>query len=254
MDGWPAAWSNISNGNICRPIPVPQADCIVILGGCLDSQIPPRPTIEVTDAGDRVLYGWHLYRQGRAPLVICTGGLSASGVPVRPAAEDMADFLEHLGMPRNAILTETNSSTTREHPVNLAPVFRERGIKRVLLVTSALHMPRSVGVFKRGCPEIEIIAAPTDFRTTEGIAKPWYYRFNSFIPSPGNLLAFSKRLTNTSACSITRCAAGCKNKAESVQYENPLPQTQHRRGGDHFSPIVGGRFKCGTLHPSAFLT
>jgi uncharacterized SAM-binding protein YcdF (DUF218 family) len=173
------------------PNPVPQADCIVILSGCLDSQIPPRPTIEVTDAGDRVLYGWHLYRQGRAPLVICTGGVSAGGVAVRPAAQDMADFLEHLGMPRNAILTETNSSNTREHPVNLAPVFRDRGIKRVLLVTSAMHMPRSVGVFKRWCPEVEFIATPTDFRTTVGTAKPWYYRLNSFIPSPGNLLAFS---------------------------------------------------------------
>ena len=43
-------WQNLP------PNPVPQADCILILSGGLQSRIPPRPTIEVGEAGDRVLY------------------------------------------------------------------------------------------------------------------------------------------------------------------------------------------------------
>src|ERR1035438_1044327 len=53
-------------------VPVPQADCILVLSGGIQSRIPPRPTIEVDDAGDRVLYAARLFRDGKAPVVVCT--------------------------------------------------------------------------------------------------------------------------------------------------------------------------------------
>src|ERR1035438_274329 len=74
--------------------PVPQADCILVLGGGVLSRVPPRPTLEVDEAGDRILYTAYLYRQGKAPYTICTGP--------RQAAEDMANFLEMLGVPMEA--------------------------------------------------------------------------------------------------------------------------------------------------------
>jgi uncharacterized SAM-binding protein YcdF (DUF218 family) len=43
--------------------------------------------------------------------------------------------------------------------------MKQRGIRRVLLVTSAMHMPRSLGIFQR--QGIEAIPAPTDFLITE---------------------------------------------------------------------------------------
>jgi len=55
------------------PDPVPEAHAIVVLSGGILRHVPPRPTIEVGDAGDRLLYGAHLFRQGRAPHIICTG-------------------------------------------------------------------------------------------------------------------------------------------------------------------------------------
>lgn len=174
------------------PNPVPQADGILILGGGIVSRIPPRPTIEVAEAGDRVLYGAYLYRQGRAPRIICTGGIATGGVGVRPGSEDMAEFLEMLGIPKDAIITETKSTNTREHARNLYPLLQNRGFKRVLLVTSAMHMPRSVGVFKRLCPGIEFIPAPTDFQVAERIPAPWYHQLTDFIPTPRHLVAFSE--------------------------------------------------------------
>ncbi len=171
--------------------PVPHADCIVVLSGGILSRIPPRPTVEVADAGDRVLYGAYLFHQGLAPHIICTGNVATGGIAPRPAAEDMAELLVMLGVPREAIIKETKAENTREHAKYLYPILQQRGFKRVLLVTSAMHMPRSVGVFRHLCPGIEFIPAPTDFHVTESLVTiPWYRKITILIPTPGHLEAF----------------------------------------------------------------
>ncbi len=53
---------------------IPKADAIVILGGAVLPAVPPRPWVEVSEEGDRVLYGAKLYREGKAPRVILSGG------------------------------------------------------------------------------------------------------------------------------------------------------------------------------------
>jgi uncharacterized SAM-binding protein YcdF (DUF218 family) len=95
--------------------PVPNADCIIILSGGTLSRISPRPTIEVDDAGDRVLYGAYLFRQGKAAHIICTGNVSKGSIAPRPAAEDMAELLEGMGVPKDSIILETKAENTREH-------------------------------------------------------------------------------------------------------------------------------------------
>jgi uncharacterized SAM-binding protein YcdF (DUF218 family) len=169
----------------------PQTDCIVVLSGGILPPRPPRPTIEVTEAGNRLLYGAYLFRKGHAPRIICTGNVATGGLAARPAAADMAEFLEMLGIPKEAIITELKAEDTHQHGVYLGPLLRENGYKRVLLVTSAMHMPRSVGVFKKLCPGIEIIPAPTDFRAVDLLPMPWYRHIVEFIPTPANLLDFS---------------------------------------------------------------
>jgi uncharacterized SAM-binding protein YcdF (DUF218 family) len=103
----------------------------------------------------------------------------------------MAQLLQMIGVPEGAIITETKSSNTREHARNLYPLLLDRRFKRVLLVTSAMHMPRSIGVFRKLCPDIEFIPAPTDFRVTEGVPMPWYRDLITLIPTAGNLVSFS---------------------------------------------------------------
>jgi uncharacterized SAM-binding protein YcdF (DUF218 family) len=172
--------------------PVPEADCILILSGGILPKSAPRQTVEVGDAGDRVLYGAYLFRQGKAPRIICTGNVGTGGIASRPGSEDMAEFLETLGVSKDVIITETKSEDTHQHAKNLSPLFQERGFKHVLLVTSAMHMPRSMGVFKRLCPGIEFTPAPTDFHATEAAPKPWYHELTALIPTPRHLLDFSE--------------------------------------------------------------
>ncbi|MGA2867422.1 MAG: YdcF family protein [Verrucomicrobiota bacterium] len=172
------------------PNPLPQADCILVLGGGTQARLPPRPTVEVDEAGDRVLYGAHLYRQGKAPLVLCTAGTGA----LRPEAEDMAELLEMLGLPKEAILKETKALNTHQHAENLRSFFREHGFKRILLVTSAMHMPRSIRVFRRGCPGFDFVPAPTDFRAPDPLPQPWYRKLGGFIPTAKNFCDFSEAM------------------------------------------------------------
>ena len=80
------------------PSPLPKADCILVLGGGTLARVSPRPTIEVADAGDRVIYAAYLFREGCAPLIICTGDQSPGSLAPRPAAEDMAELLQSCGL------------------------------------------------------------------------------------------------------------------------------------------------------------
>lgn len=176
------------------PQALPQAGAILVLSGGVNPRIPPRLTVEVGEAADRVLYGAHLFRQKRAPLVICTGNVVPSGSPQRSTAEEMAELLAVLSVPPDAILTERRARNTREHALNVCPMLTSRGIDSVLLVTSAMHMPRSVQTFRRLCPSVVFVPAPTDFRWTDEPRPPWYRDLVRSIPTPANLMNFSDAL------------------------------------------------------------
>lgn len=140
---------------------LPKADAIVVLGGATKPAFPPRPGVDLSEAGDRVLYGAQLYREGKAPLVIASGGRIdwRGGGPSESG--DMAQIMETIGVPSAAILQDSTSLNTYQNAVNVKKIMKERGIRRVLLVTSAMHMPRSLAIFRR--QGIDAIPAPTDF-------------------------------------------------------------------------------------------
>ena len=152
-------WQNIPQGEL------PKAAAIVVLGGATKPAFAPRPAPDITDEGDRILYGAQLYREGKAPIVIASGGRIDWRGSGPPESGDMAAILETLGVPWSAILQDPTSLNTYENAVNVRKILDERGIdRRVLLVTSAMHIPRSLLIFQR--QGIEAIPAPTDFLVT----------------------------------------------------------------------------------------
>ena len=148
------------------PLDAPKAEAIVVLGGGTSPAQYPRPTTEMSGAGDRVYYAAHLYREGRAPFVMLSGGTIdwMSNGPSTPAAE-MADIITFMGVPESALWLEDKSQNTHENAVFSAQMLKEKGIHRILLVTSAIHMPRAMAVFKK--QGLEVIPAPTDFKVTQ---------------------------------------------------------------------------------------
>lgn len=171
---------------------IPKADAIVILGGCTKPASPPRPWVEVSEEGDRVLYAAKLYREGKASRVILSGGRIdwKGGGP--PESDDMAQLIETMGVPKTALLQDPTSLNTYENAVNVKQIMNTQGIRRILLVTSAMHMPRSLLIFKH--LGIDAIAAPTDFNTTEG---DWRELQTNRAAIVLNLLPDSDRLHQT---------------------------------------------------------
>lgn len=140
---------------------LPKADAIVVLGGATKPAFAPRPWVEVSEEGDRVLYGAKLYREGKAPRVILSGGRVGWFGESDSESKDMATLMEPMGVPPSAVLQDPTSLNTRENAVNVKKIMDENGIRRILLVTSAMHMPRSLRIFQK--LGIDAIPAPTDF-------------------------------------------------------------------------------------------
>jgi uncharacterized SAM-binding protein YcdF (DUF218 family) len=152
-------WQNIVKTEL------PSADAIVVLGGGTRSQAYPRPDVDFTDAGDRVWYGANLYHAGKAPKIIVSGGRITWQGNGSPEADDLTKLLVTMGVPQTDIIPEANSFNTRDNAMNVQKILREQNFKTILLVTSAMHMPRSMAIFKH--LGINAIAAPTDYRVSQ---------------------------------------------------------------------------------------
>lgn len=179
------------------PEEFPQSQVIVILSGGLNAPLYPRSTVEVSGAGDRVIYGAHLYHQGVAPKILVTGGqVPWVGEPT-PGADNMEEFLLLLGVPKEAVWKETESRNTYENALYSRQFLETKGIDRIILVTSAFHMPRSVMLFEQ--QGFEVIPAPTDYNVTQVEWENLWkfdlvtYLFNLF-PKAGNLSATTTSL------------------------------------------------------------
>lgn len=138
--------------NYYAPVQVaaaPKADAIVVLGGALTGAQPPeRPNMAMGSSADRVWQAAALYRAGKAPWVIVAAGERHPEPGLQIEAEAITEMLLALGVPRERILAEGKSQTTRENAANTRAIATGLSARRVLLVTSAQHLPRAVRVFE----------------------------------------------------------------------------------------------------------
>lgn len=148
------------------PTALPNADVILVLGGATKSAIPPRPWVDVSEEGDRILQAARLYQQGKAPKLLLSGGRIGWAGAGNSEAADMAELLKLMGVPNSAILQEPNSLNTRQNAIYSQKILAEQGLERILLVTSAMHMPRSLAIFRK--LGLDVVPAPTDFLVARG--------------------------------------------------------------------------------------
>lgn len=138
---------------------LPPAEAIVVLGGNTAGGRPNwfQPYDRHT-ALTRSDWAAQIYKARRAPVILLSG---AALEGTQSEAEFMASSLKKDGVPADALLLEKESFNTHENALYSARILKELGISRVLLVTSALHMPRAMGVFsKQGLTPIAAPSAP----------------------------------------------------------------------------------------------
>ncbi len=132
-----ASWVD-SYGQVDRARP---ADAIVVLGARV---------LNGGQAGDslraRTLRAVELYHRGLAPAIVCTGGV---GEHPPSEAEVAAELARNLGVPAKALVLEMRSTSTWENAVNAAGICRERGWRRIVVVSDPYHLLRATRNFRK---------------------------------------------------------------------------------------------------------
>ena len=191
--GLPLEREWLVDGEIPTAAGFPTADAIVCLGGGMNAATNEVHGANMFPAADRAWMAARLWKQGKAPKVICTGtGCAAS------TRELLLDF----GVPENAMAFIEEARNTEEEAKQIVRLFdssdclieggvenqtiRQSNNHQILLVTSAWHMRRAKLMFEKYATEIEIVPAPTDFEATIGFDNG--FDFRELLPNANSLL------------------------------------------------------------------
>lgn len=146
-------------------LPAGGPSCIITLGGGFESEIvSARGGFEMTQAGDRFVETLRLARDFPASRILVSGGDGSLSGAYEGDAVIAERFFSAFGISADRLIRETQSRDTFENAANTETLLASNGLQNCLLVTSAFHMPRSMGLFrKRG---LTVLPWPTDYRTT----------------------------------------------------------------------------------------
>lgn len=159
----------------------PKAEAIVVLGGGVrDLSWVDQPPAPFNEAAARLMKGVSLYRNLRIPLVLVGGSGDPSGKTITDA-DTLKRLALDLGVPSRDILIENRSRNTIEGARALNKIIRGR---RILLVTSAYHLKRAAGMFKK--EGFQVTPVPAVF-----LSEQRKLSFFSLIPRAGVLYASS---------------------------------------------------------------
>lgn len=149
------------------PADAPAPDVILVLGGALDTDLTMvRGVVSLTDAGARMTEAVALARRYPEARLVFSGGsgrLVGAGTPESAAAQL---FFRQMGVDPARLSFESRSRNTHENAVFTRDLFQPKPGERWWLVTSAFHMPRSMGIFRQaGLP---VTPWPAHYYTAPG--------------------------------------------------------------------------------------
>jgi len=108
----------------------------------------------------RLVGAYFLYLKINCPFLVSGGTVPGFSGDI-PAADVMQQFLIDLGVPEEDIYTETQSRSTIENATFTMDMIRKQNFQEVILVTSAIHMPRAMFAFQNS--DIPVIPYPVNF-------------------------------------------------------------------------------------------
>ena len=157
--------------NYPQPETYPRATAIVLLGGAMIPDLPPRKFPETNAFGSRVLQAARLWRSHSAPRMVVTGGAIPfiTGYSNDEAGLYAKLLTELFDVPDSAILRVAASQNTFDDARMTRELFDRMALPRdILLVTSAAHMSRAVALFQK--QGFTVHPAPADYHA--GVAPP----------------------------------------------------------------------------------
>lgn len=140
---------------------MPEAEAIVVLSGMLNTVPTDQGVTQEWGDPDRFFGGLSLFRYSKAPLLVFTGGLLPWQTLSEPEGAVLKAVAVELGVPSEAIQITRPASNTAEEAIALRQLLGSEK-HRILLVTSAFHMPRAQALFEQ--QGFEVLAYPVDFK------------------------------------------------------------------------------------------
>ena len=168
-----------SDYQLSKPSNIEPADSIVVLSGMIRT-INSKDGLdyEFGEASDRIFAGINLFKEKKAPKLILTRGKLPWSVGI-PEGEYLKEIAITNGISENNILLTENVENTDQEAKAVKKLLSEDK-RKVILVTSAFHMPRAQIVFEAA--GINVVPFPVDFQ--KGLSK---ITFMSFMPSANAL-------------------------------------------------------------------
>lgn len=136
---------------------------IILLGGAEDGWVSAgRGLLALNEAAERITETVRLAKAHPEAKVMITGGVARLYGDDQEGSTAVAHLLHELGIAKDRLILETRARNTHENARNTLPLIGAKPGETWLLVTSAYHMPRSIGVFRKA--GLHVVAYPADFR------------------------------------------------------------------------------------------
>ncbi|MGO8698209.1 MAG: YdcF family protein, partial [Limisphaerales bacterium] len=120
-----------------------EADVVVALGGGYYLSENDLFGFSVTDGGSRVLTALELVRRGKAKALVLGGSVPLAGKPGVVATSLVQDWILASGVTTVAVTNLGLCANTHDEALRFKELSTQRGWRKVILVTSALHVPRA---------------------------------------------------------------------------------------------------------------
>ncbi len=152
------------------PDDMPPPDGIIVLGGTVDEALSGLlGRVVIRNAAERLTAPIELMRRFSKARLVFTGGSAALRGSTVAEADVVQRFWRDMGIDGARILYEDKSRNTYENAAFTRDLVEPGAGERWLLVTSATHIPRSVGIFRKlGFP---VIPYPVDYQTNGELLK-----------------------------------------------------------------------------------
>ena len=158
--------AKLENRFPARPSLPQKVDGILILGGIIDPKASAlRETPQIGGAIERITVGAELAHRYPDARVIFSGG---SGDPMNPdlrEAHYAPSLFQQFGLGENRVIFDDEARNTAENATKMLDIAKPASGDAWLLVTSAFHMPRAVGTFRKA--GWKVIPYPVDFNTAK---------------------------------------------------------------------------------------
>ena len=130
----------------------------------VEAVAPGAAAISEWEDADRFYGGVELFKAGKAPLLIFTGGWVPWNPDVPPEGEVLREYATAMGLSADSIVTTKRVVNTAEEAAAVRAILATRhpADSHVLLVTSAYHMPRARRLFEK--TGLMVSPFPVDFR------------------------------------------------------------------------------------------